>query len=141
MVGSKILALVVLGWPAYLVAQAALGLWRRFRLLRKPVEAEAEVVEIHPRGVVADIGATVVDLRVAYAHGGRTYDLWVTRAGPPALSVALGDLVSVLFEPERPANVIDASLKPWDDVTGPLVFSVLLFFFLAWVLQLLLGWL
>ena len=143
-VSSKsIVQLLFILWlvgPFVMIVQAGVGLWRRGKLLRNAVAVDAEVNEIYPSGITANDLPTIVDMRVTYDHDGKSFEHWVVRSGPEAATFGIGNGVKLLYEKQNPPNVIDAAKRPWDDVTGPMVFAVLLFIFMFWLFLVLVGW-
>ncbi len=119
--------------PTYLIGQAILGLWRRFRLLRAPVPVTAEVDEVWPRDGSLD-DCLVVDLVARYHVDNVIYRHRQTKADHLQKKYRIGYHLELIHERSKPSNVIDATSRPWDDVIGPVVFSFLLFAFMGWVL-------
>ncbi|MFM9942401.1 MAG: DUF3592 domain-containing protein [Hyphomicrobiaceae bacterium] len=121
--------------PSYYLYQAVKGLWRRWRLRAYAVPISATVTEVllySAPGATSE--STVVDLMLAYVVDEGTYVHRETRTDHLIMQYQVGSRLDLLYERGDPANVMAASRRPWDDVAGPVVFSVLLVLFMGWLL-------
>ena len=131
---SKVIILLGLTVPVYVLCQGLLGLWRRFRLIRSPVSIEAKVMEVRASHVLRLEDATVVDVVARYEIDGRDYQMEATKTDHQRRQYYAGGPIELVYERGNPSNVIDAGRKPWDDVIGPVVFGLLLLAFMTWFL-------
>jgi len=83
--------------------------------------------------------AAIVDLHLVYAVAGRQYACMTTRTDNLRVSYQTGMAIDLLCQTDNPANVMDASLRPWDDVIGPVVLGVLLLLCMGWLWLVLVG--
>jgi hypothetical protein len=136
---STVIAIAWFAVPVYVLAQALVGLWRRWWLLLKPEQVEAQVIEVKASHVTRLEEATVVDLEVTYSIEGCDYQYALTRTDHQRRQYGVGSVVELICEQGRPGNVIDVERRRWDDVIGPFVFGLLLLLFMAWAGPFLVG--
>ena len=135
-----LLGLVWMLGPTVMLIQALAGLLRRLRLLQNAVPVEAEVDKIEVAQAYAGAPeSTIVDLHVSYRVDEEIYGRRLTRTDHLHNRYEIGDIVGLLHEENNPANAIDTQSHPWHDVIGPMVLSVLVFAFMAWLLLFLSG--
>lgn len=126
--------------PTAFLGQTLWGLLRRHRLRTRglPVQAVITAVNVFSAIDSADEGM-VVDLELSYDVDGRTYTHCATRTDHHKMQYTVGGVIDLLCERGNPANVMDARRRPWDDVIGPVVLSVLVFVFMGWLWMFLSG--
>ena len=138
---KTLLGLLWLIGPAYLMWQSLGAIARRNRLWSSPMTVSGEVREVLPGGDAPSLDtAVIVDLKLSYEVDGRPYAHTVTRTDHQRVGYCAGSQIDLVCEDGNPANVVDAARRPWDDVIGPMVFSVLLFLAMAWLWLILVGY-
>jgi Protein of unknown function (DUF3592) len=120
--------------PTVFLGHSLWGLLRRHRLRTRgvPVESVITTVNVFSALDSADEGM-VVDLELSYEVNGASYAHRESRSDHHKKQYEAGGTIELLYERGNPANVMDAQRRPWDDVIGPVVLSVLLFVFMGWL--------
>lgn len=135
-----LLGLLWLLGPALFMLRSFGAIARRSRLWSNPMTVTGLVTKVLPGGDATSLGeAMIVDLQLRYEIDGRSFSHSVTRTDHQQVGYFAGSEIDLVCEQDNPANVMDPSRRPWDDVIGPMVLSLLLAFFMAWTWQVFVG--
>ena len=120
--------------PTVFLGHSLWGLLRRHRLRMRGVPVEAVITAVNVFSAIDSVDeGMVVDLELSYDVNGRSYAHRETRSDHHKKNYEAGGGIELLYERGNPGNVMDAERRPWDDVIGPVVLSVLLFVFVGWL--------
>lgn len=131
---KTLLALLWMAVPAKLLLTSLWAIVRRARLHREPLSVLGIITEVE-----TSVDGTLAFLQLRYWVNGVQYVHATTRADNQNMSYSVGGTIELVCKEDDPANVMDATKRPWDDVIGPAVLAGLLAFFMAWLWQVFVG--